>query len=84
MRDRVGDGHIALAIMHELAKDMRMRQIVAERRMVREQAASGEATATPKQLAFLEALNVENIPCNLSKAEASKLIDEAQARAIAV
>jgi len=80
---RVGDEKVALGIMHELAKDARMRLITAERRTARELANNGEAKATERQLAFLESLNVKRIPRNLSKAEESKLIDEAQAQMIA-
>ena len=80
---RVGDEKVALGIMHELAKDARMRLIAAERRTARESANNGEVKATEKQLAFLESLNVKTIPRNLSKAVASRLIDEAQAQMIA-
>jgi hypothetical protein len=82
IRAKVGDDQLALALVEQCGKDWRVEQMRGSPR--RERAANGEAPATPKQLAFLETLNVANVPRNLSKAEASRMIDEAQARAVAV
>ena len=79
IRTKVGDDQLALALVEQCGKDWRVEQMRGSAR--NERAASDEAPATPKQLAFLAALNV---PRNLSKAEASRMIDEAQARAVAV
>ena len=84
---KVGDDQIAIALVHELAKDARMAQIQAERRNASfESDARREARmqepATTRQLALLRALNV-TVERNLTKLEASKLIDEAKLNAFA-
>ena len=82
IRGKVGDDQLAVALVDQCGKDWRVAQMHAE--APREQAADGEAAmATPKQLAFLEKLQVKYIPRGLSKADASRMIDEAQ-RAVAV
>ena len=80
VRDRVGDDQIALGIMHELAKDARMCQIVAERQTARDQPTSGDQPATEKQLGYLGRLGVA-ISKSLTKREASELIDQAHEQA---
>lgn len=78
IRGQVGDDQLAVALVDQCGKDWRVAQMHEREAAPREQAANGEAPATPKQLAFLDDLNVKNIPRHLSKAEASRMIDEAQ------
>ena len=63
---------IALAIMQELAKDRRMEEIKANGN------GNGDKPATPKQMAYLKKLGIKPGE-EITKAEASKLIDEAVA-----
>ena len=88
IRDRVGDEHVAVAVMHELSKDRRMREIRAERQtrldtFERAEAPAkprrGQRPATKKQLEFLRDLGVE-ARADMASEEASRAIDEAQAR----
>ena len=81
IRGQVGDDQLALALVEQCGKDWRVEQMHGSPRG--ERAASGEVPATPKQLAFLATLNVPNVPRNLSKAEASRMIDDAQTRSAA-
>lgn len=76
IRAKVGDDQLALALVEQCGKDWRVEQMRGGSR--RERASNDETAATPRQLAFLESLNV-TIPRNLSKAEASRMIDEARA-----
>jgi len=69
-RKRVGDEQVAIAIIHEVAKDVRMERM----RMERE--ASNGQPATPKQLEYLKSLGV-SAPEGVTKKEASRMIDEA-------
>jgi hypothetical protein len=78
IRGKVGDDQLAVALVDQCGKDWRVAQMREREAAPREQAANGEAPATPKQLAFLESLNVKQIPRGLSKADASRMIDEAQ------
>ena len=73
IRRRVGDDHLAIAVLQEVAKDSRMEQIRAER------AGNNSEPATEGQIQFLKKLGV-SIPGHLSKQEASALIDEARAK----
>jgi hypothetical protein len=84
VRDRVGDDRIALAIMHELAKDARMRQIAAERGVLGYQAASSaeETPATVRKLGLLSGVGLA-IPHILSRVDASGLIDGVRAEQMA-
>jgi hypothetical protein len=77
IRGKVGDDQLAVALVDQCGKDWRVNQMRG-REAPREGAANGEAPATPKQLAFLQSLNVKNVPRGLSKADASRMIDEAQ------
>ena len=76
IREKVGDDHIAAVLLQEIAKDNRMEQMRTER--------NGQPTsnlpATDKQLAYLHRLGVE-VPNQLTKQEASELIDQATAKA---
>jgi hypothetical protein len=79
IRGQVGDDQVAMALVEQCGKDWRVEQMRGSSRG--ERTASDEAPATPRQLAFLASLNVPNVPRNVSKAEASRMIDDAQARA---
>ena len=91
VRSKVGDEHVALAVLHELGKDRRMKEIRDERAgqlgasrnngyragQGNTRAMNGEQSASSKQIGYLKSLGVE-IPANLTKARASEMIDEAQ------
>ncbi|MCB9852796.1 MAG: hypothetical protein H6819_06850 [Phycisphaerales bacterium] len=84
IRGRVGDDHLAIAILEQCGKDFRVAQMRAIDRVDRlDPQGSIDMPATPKQIAFLEKLQVRYIPQNLTKEQASKMIDEAQARSLA-
>ena len=84
IRNRVGDDGLAIAILEQCGKDFRVAQMRDGDRFDRfEQSSNGDALATPKQLAFLERLQVRFDSKNLTKADASRMIDEAQARSLA-
>jgi hypothetical protein len=68
IKGKVGDEATAARILSELAKDVRMEQIREERQVHAE-------PATARQLQFMKKLGVEIEP-GLTKAEASRLIDE--------
>ena len=69
IRNNVGDDSLALAILHNVAKDLRMEQIRSER------STSQDTQATPRQKGFLRRLGVE-FDEKLSKNAASELIDQ--------
>lgn len=80
---RVQIEQVAVALVQETAKDTRTGRIQQERRTGTPAGAPGQnLPATAKQIAFLQRLGVD-VPQHLSKAEASAMIDEAQARAAA-
>jgi len=81
IRAKVGDDQLSMALLEQCGKDSRMDRM---RGANRAEPQSREAPATPRQLAFLDMLNVRPLPLNLSKVEASRLIDEAQARELDV
>ena len=68
LKANTNDEGTAILLLQEIAKDRRTEQMTARGQITQE--------ATPKQLAFLEKLNVE-YDAELSKSEASQLIDEA-------
>ena len=70
IRKKVTDVQLATVIMQEIAKDRRQRHI-EERRQP-----NGDGPASESQLAYLRKLGV-SIPANITKREASRLIDEA-------
>ena len=74
LKARTKDEALAGRILSEVAKDVRMEQIREEREMK-----NGEA-ATTKQLQFLKRLGVDIQP-GITKAEASRLIDEQTGKA---
>jgi hypothetical protein len=73
VRARTGDDRSALAILQEMNKDKRMAQIRAERN------GNGDQPATDRQKGYLKKLGVE-VPADLTKAQASALIDGALAK----
>ncbi len=68
IRNNVGDDSLALAILHNVAKDLRMEQIRSER------STSQDTQAPPRQKGFLRSLGVE-FDEKLSKNAASELIE---------
>ena len=81
IRGRVGDDQLAIAILEQCGKDFRVAQMRGIDHVDRLDSQGGaDMPATPKQVAFLEKLQVRYIPQNLTKDQASKMIDEAQAR----
>jgi hypothetical protein len=65
---------VAITILQEMSKDRRSRQMSGERA----EKTNGEP-ATARQKGFMKRLGIE-FPENITKAEASALIDEEQAR----
>ncbi len=85
IRNKVGDDHLAMALLEQCGRDMRVAQMRSNDQAERSvRAANQEAPASDRQRAFLDRLNVKNVPQNLSMAQASRMIDEAQARLIAI
>ena len=70
IKDRTGDERIALSILQEVNKDIRMAQIREEREN------GNDKPATEKQLNYLKKLGVD-VSVDLTKKQASALIDEA-------
>jgi hypothetical protein len=80
LKQRVGDGVAAAAIMQEVTRDRRAQQIRDERQTERGEQESG--SATQKQIEFLKDLKMD-IPQGLTKQAASALIDEGRSRRLA-
>ena len=80
VKAKVSDDAVAMAIVEQVGKDSRVEKMSGLRsgNVQGRTAEVGEQPATEKQLGFLRRLNVD-IPAGLSKREASRLIDEAQA-----
>ena len=74
VRNQVGDAN-AGALFAEVAKSSRVKAMIVERQGL--QASNGNGSATPNQLSYLKRLGVEH-EADLSKQEASRMIDEAQ------
>ena len=71
-------------ILQEIGKDGRVEKMRGVSDVtVASLDSNGEQLATSKQLGFLKRLGVK-VPPGLSKLEASRLIDEAQAKVVAV
>ena len=99
VRARVTDESTAVAILEQVGKDFRVEKMMqrVDSRSGNDWSVSkvaigdvddqvslgGELPATDKQLGYLKALGVK-VPEKLSKLEASRLIDEAQAKVVAV
>jgi hypothetical protein len=81
IRSRVGDDQLSAIILEQCGKDARVAQMRGIDQRSDNGSARGDSSATPKQLAFLEMLQVKSIPQNLTRAQASQMIDEARAQA---
>ena len=68
LKASTSDEGTAIQLLQEIGKDRRVSQMTARSQTSQE--------ATPKQLAFLEKLNVK-YGAEISKSEASQLIDQA-------
>jgi hypothetical protein len=78
VRAKVNDDNLAMQIVEQVGKDMRVEQMRGGR--TAERASSENAPATERQLGLLRRLGVPvSTYAHLSKARASELIDEAQA-----
>jgi len=77
--NEVGDKDSAIAILHEIGKDKRAALMRAEKPTQWLAKETGDYPATPKQIAYLERMN-EKVPENLTKAQASELIDSAKSQ----
>jgi len=76
--NQVDDSHAAIAIMQEVAKDLRMEQIQSEKQVGHGGGSNGrDWPATEGQVAYLKKLGTA-IPDGLTKREASALIDQAK------
>ena len=76
-KDIVNDGVVVAAIIEQVGKDTRCEWMMSERSNGN---GNFEQVATEKQLGFLKRLKVD-APSGCTKQEASRLIDEAQAKA---
>ena len=77
VREKVNDPELAMQIVDQVGKDLRVEQMHSGR--TPERPASGDTPATERQLALLKRLGVPvYAPARLSKSRASELIDEAQ------
>lgn len=77
----VKSGEVTAAIIEQVGKDIRCEWLMNGRANGNGHSnGNGDEAATEKQIGFLKRLKVE-VPANLSKQEASSLIDEAQANA---
>ena len=79
VRNKVGDEQIAVALVEQVGKDCRVERMHGPGQSTR---GNGDQEATAKQLAFLRRLRVA-VPSELTKIQASALIDEAQEKVIA-
>ncbi len=70
LKSKTLDDATALTLVQQIAQDERIKALSRS---------STSQEVTPKQLAFLEKLEVQHEP-NISKTEASRLIDEALAK----
>lgn len=86
-RQKVGDDAAAAAIVEQVGKDFRTALLMADRngrQRTSERRGStgsgfgnGDQAATPAQMGYLRSLGVSEIPAGLTKAQASRMIDEA-------
>jgi hypothetical protein len=82
-RVKVSDDSIAMGLVEQVGKDLRVQAM--RRDSAGEQNAGETQFATDKQIGFLKKLGVSvNSSERLTKAQASKLIDEAQERIAAL
>ena len=73
IEERTHDRQIAIAMLAEVAKDMRMEQVRQER------SPNGDGPATDSQIAYLKRLGAD-IPEKLTLRQASELIDRMKAK----
>ena len=79
----MNDEATAVALVQEIGKDGRVEKMRGfPETTVASLDSNGEQLATSKQLGFLRRLGVK-VPQGISKVEASRLIDDAQDKAIA-
>ncbi len=71
--EKVNSDAVAIAVLQEISKDRRSGEIRTER------AAQSNEPATEKQKQFMKKLNIR-FPANVTKQEASALIDEELAK----
>ena len=76
LQRKVADVSVASAIMNQVGKDMRMAQIRAWNGNNVPTESNGLEPASSKQIGYLKSLGVK-VPTELSKQQASGLIDEA-------
>ncbi len=82
-RVKVSDDSIAMGLVEQVGKDLRVQAMRVD--SAREQNVGETQLATDKQISFLKKLGVSvNSSDRLTKAHASKLIDEAQERIAAL
>lgn len=80
VRSRVSDDNLAMSIVEQIGKDLRVEQMHAGRPPARD--ARDEQSATDRQRGMLRRLGVADYATpHLTKARASELIDEAMAKA---
>jgi len=73
IKQKTDDERTAVALLQEISKDIRTERINAERE------ANNSVPATDKQKKFMKYLGIE-FPKNITKKEASALIDEEQGK----
>lgn len=77
VRSKVRDDTVAMALVEQVGKDLRVEQMRGHSAV--EQNSNESQPATEKQIGFLKKLRVSVNPSdNLTKAEASRMIDQAQ------
>ncbi|MCH8073995.1 MAG: hypothetical protein IIA09_18855 [Proteobacteria bacterium] len=78
IRNKVDSEEAAAAVLNQIGKEMRMRQMFARRDDARRVSLSnGDRSASEKQVKYLKRLGV-TIPEGLTRKQASNLIDEAK------
>lgn len=78
IRNKVDSEEAAAAVLNQIGKEMRMRQMFARRDDARRVSLSnGDRPASEKQVEYLKRLGV-TIPEGLTRKQASNLIDEAK------
>ena len=80
IRGKVDSEEAAAAVLNQIGKDMRMQQMMTRGRSVVGSAGNGDQPATEKQRSFLRDLGAKNLPENLSREDASSMIDQLQAK----
>lgn len=78
INEKVKDKNVAIAIMQEMGKDRRGREMAELQQMPRR-----SMKASYKQIAFLKGLGISFDEATLTKGEASALIEQAKAQQVA-